>query len=61
MYPDDFLQKKLDERRENQSLRQLRLPNGKTDFSSNDYLGIVRNNLLTQPQTPNPKPLTPNP
>ncbi len=52
MYPDDFLQKKLIERKENGSLRQLRLPDNKTDLCSNDYLGIVKNARLP---TPNPK------
>lgn len=46
MYPDDFLHKKLNERKENQAFRQLRLPEGKVDFCSNDYLGIVTNGLL---------------
>lgn len=46
MYPDQFLQKKLDERRADRSLRKLRLPDGKSDFCSNDYLGIVHNRLL---------------
>src|SRR6478735_8826337 len=46
MYPDDFLQKKLKERIENHSLRELRLPERKTDFCSNDYLGIVKNSRL---------------
>ena len=50
MYADDFLQKKLNERRINHSLRELGLPSGKTDFCSNDYLGIVYNSRL---QTPN--------
>lgn len=49
MYPDNFLQKKIIERQENQSLRSLRLPDGKADFCSNDYLGIVRNQLLHAP------------
>jgi 8-amino-7-oxononanoate synthase len=49
MYPDDFLNKKLDERRNNHSLRQLRLSEGKTDFCSNDYLGIVKNSKLQTP------------
>ncbi len=49
MYADDFLQKKLNERRINHSLRELRLPNGKTDFCSNDYLGIVYNSRLHAP------------
>ena len=46
MYPDDFLHKKLNERKENQAFRQLRLPAGKVDFCSNDYLGVVTNGLL---------------
>jgi 8-amino-7-oxononanoate synthase len=46
MYPDDFLQKKLNERRADHSLRHLRLPDDKSDFCSNDYLGIVRNHAL---------------
>ncbi len=46
MYPDDFLQKKLAERVENGSLRKLWLPDGKIDFCSNDYLGIVKNTKL---------------
>ena len=46
MYPDDFLQKKLVERAANGSLRSLRLPEGKIDFCSNDYLGIVKNGGL---------------
>ncbi len=50
MYQDDFLQKKLNERKENHSFRSLRLSNGKIDFCSNDYLGIVTNSRL---QTPN--------
>lgn len=47
MYPDDFLNRKLDERRSNHSFRQLRLPEGKVDFCSNDYLGIVAGKLLS--------------
>lgn len=46
MYHDDFLQKKLNERIHNGALRSLRLPEGKADFCSNDYLGIVHNKLL---------------
>jgi 8-amino-7-oxononanoate synthase len=46
MYPDDFLQKKLAERKSSQSLRSLRLVNRMVDFCSNDYLGIVRNGVL---------------
>jgi 8-amino-7-oxononanoate synthase len=44
---DDFLQRKLEERKSLHSLRQLRLPSDKlVDFCSNDYLGIVKYNLL---------------
>jgi 8-amino-7-oxononanoate synthase len=44
---ESFLQKKLEERKAQQAFRQLRLPEkAMTDFSSNDYLGIVKNNLL---------------
>jgi 8-amino-7-oxononanoate synthase len=43
---DDFLDVKLNERREQDALRRLRLPEGKTDFCSNDYLGIVTNGLI---------------
>lgn len=49
MYRDDFLNKKLQERIDSQSLRTLRLPDGKIDFCSNDYLGIARNHLLSAP------------
>ena len=45
-YGDDFLQAKLNERRQQQAFRRLRLPDGKIDFCSNDYLGIVHHNLL---------------
>jgi 8-amino-7-oxononanoate synthase len=46
MYNDTFLQKKLKQRREQNAFRTLKLPSGKIDFCSNDYLGIVYNNLL---------------
>lgn len=48
MYNDSFLEKKLNERRSQNAFRQLKLPSGKIDFCSNDYLGIVRNNLLAE-------------
>lgn len=51
MYPDDFLNRKLNERKSNHSFRQLRLPDDKTDFCSNDYLGIVKNKRLSSPAT----------
>jgi 7-keto-8-aminopelargonate synthetase-like enzyme len=43
---DSFLLKKLDERQQQNAFRRLLLPNGKTDFCSNDYLGIVHNQLI---------------
>jgi 8-amino-7-oxononanoate synthase len=43
---EEFLLKKLNERKEQNAFRQLRLPEGKTDFCSNDYLGFVHNSLL---------------
>lgn len=46
MYNDDFLHKKLDERREQNALRTLKVCGDKIDFCSNDYLGIVKNDLL---------------
>ena len=49
MYSDDFLQRKLNERKAANALRSLRLHDGKIDFCSNDYLGIVKNNLLLLP------------
>src|ERR1044072_3397655 len=42
----DFLLKKLDERQQQNAFRRLLLPNGKTDFCSNDYLGIVYNGWI---------------
>jgi 8-amino-7-oxononanoate synthase len=46
MYKDDFLNKKLDERIANNSLRKLIQREGYIDFCSNDYLGIRTNRLL---------------
>lgn len=43
---EEFLQKKLNERVTQNALRELKLPGGKIDFCSNDYLGIVKNQLL---------------
>jgi 8-amino-7-oxononanoate synthase len=51
MYPDDFLNKKLNERKADHSFRQLRRPDGKIDFCSNDYLGIVKNSRLLTPDS----------
>ncbi len=47
MYNDDFLNKKLNERKQLHAFRKLRLIENKIDFCSNDYLGIVKNNLLS--------------
>ncbi|HEY4289684.1 MAG TPA: 8-amino-7-oxononanoate synthase [Puia sp.] len=46
MLPEGFLLKRLEERRQQNALRQLRLPEGKVDFCSNDYLGIATNGLI---------------
>ncbi len=43
---DHFLSAKLEERRQQSALRVLRLTAGKIDLCSNDYLGIVRNQLI---------------
>lgn len=51
MYPDDFLEKKLQLRRENHSFRQLQLTEGKIDFCSNDYLGMVYQKKLSSSGT----------
>lgn len=49
MYPDDFLQARLQARTEQQALRTLRLAGGKEDYCSNDYLGIVHDRLIKLP------------
>ena len=43
---EDFLHRKLKQREEVDALRKLKLPDGKVDFCSNDYLGIATNALL---------------
>jgi 8-amino-7-oxononanoate synthase len=43
---EEFLFNKLEERRQTNSLRSLKTSLGKIDFCSNDYLGIVKNDLL---------------
>jgi 8-amino-7-oxononanoate synthase len=48
MVDDRFLDDKLNERRSQDAFRRLRLPEGKTDFCSNDYLGIATNGLLEE-------------
>jgi 8-amino-7-oxononanoate synthase len=52
---EDFLHKKLNEQKEQNSFRQLRLPdNSMIDFCSNDYLGIVKNGLLNESSSSKP-------
>jgi 8-amino-7-oxononanoate synthase len=46
MAQENFLSRKLEERRAQDALRRLRLPDGKADFCSNDYLGVVTRGLL---------------
>lgn len=46
MYNDSFLDHKLNERKQQQAFRSLKLQEGKIDFCSNDYLGIVKNGKL---------------
>jgi 8-amino-7-oxononanoate synthase len=43
---EDFLDNKLKERQDANAFRKLITSKNKIDFCSNDYLGIVRNNLL---------------
>ncbi|HWK07195.1 MAG TPA: 8-amino-7-oxononanoate synthase [Puia sp.] len=56
-----FLHKKLDERAAQNAFRQLRLPDGKTDFCSNDYLGIASSSFVTQDSGSRPPSLPPPP
>ena len=46
MYDDSFLDKKIGARVNNNAFRKLKITEGMIDFCSNDYLGIVHNNLL---------------
>ncbi len=39
---ESFLHKKLEERKQQNAFRTLRLPNNKIDFCSNDYLGLAK-------------------
>lgn len=45
---EDFLLRKLEERKQQNAFRQLLLPDGKVDFCSNDYLGMVKNRITEQ-------------
>lgn len=45
---EDFLLKKLEERKKANAFRSLIINDKKVDFCSNDYLGIVKNNLLNR-------------
>lgn len=51
---EDFLDKKLQERKDHLAFRRLRLPDGKTDLCSNDYLGIATNGLIEKALTGQP-------
>jgi 8-amino-7-oxononanoate synthase len=46
MRDEGFLSRKLAGREAQDALRRLRLPEGKVDLCSNDYLGVVYNGLL---------------
>lgn len=46
MVNEDFLKQKIDERRNNGNLRQLKPSSDLVDFVSNDYLGLSRSELL---------------
>ena len=46
MQVESRIQKKLAEREEAGTLRRLQIPGAKVDFSSNDYLGLARNQEL---------------
>lgn len=48
---EDWLDKKLQERKEQHAFRRLRLPDGKIDLCSNDYLGIATNQLIEKALT----------
>ncbi|MDF2188865.1 8-amino-7-oxononanoate synthase [Paraflavitalea sp. CAU 1676] len=54
---ESFLHKKLEERKAEQAYRTLRLPDGKADFCSNDYLGIIHQGLIEANTTAAATPL----
>lgn len=43
---DEFLKRKLEQRRQNSAFRELKLNEAAVDFCSNDYLGIVTNKRI---------------
>ncbi|HEV3250113.1 MAG TPA: 8-amino-7-oxononanoate synthase [Puia sp.] len=49
---EDFIDKKLEERELGNAYRRLRLPDGRIDFCSNDYLGLVTNDLFGKKEAP---------
>ena len=52
MPPGNFLHQKLEDRKGKHAFRTLKTAIEGADFSSNDYLGVVRNNLLTDRSLP---------
>ncbi|WP_295119319.1 8-amino-7-oxononanoate synthase [uncultured Chitinophaga sp.] len=48
MRKEDFLQRALEKRQQEDALRSLKLSGGKTDFCSNDYLGLARSEALRE-------------
>lgn len=49
---ETFLEKKLEERRQQNAFRILRIPSGKIDFCSNDYLGLAKQLSIDNWQLP---------
>ena len=47
MIPEDFLFERIKQRKQEDAYRSLRVVEGKVDFCSNDYLGLVKNKLLS--------------
>ncbi|MEO6454931.1 MAG: aminotransferase class I/II-fold pyridoxal phosphate-dependent enzyme, partial [Ginsengibacter sp.] len=43
---EDFLDKKLNERKTQNAFRSLKLADSRIDFCSNDYLGVIKKNLI---------------
>jgi 8-amino-7-oxononanoate synthase len=57
---EDFLDKKLQERKDHHAFRRLRLPDGKIDLCSNDYLGIATNGLIEKALAGRSAPVSPD-